>query len=120
MKVDGQLPTEIHCVQSADTIGDSVTVCVSEKPSAGAIWTIALFVRLDSGRYVVAEFQTQPANSIKYFNRVVAKACIPGAIGWSVSVTCDEAPGDADICVHSSKEGGAAFFELINMPPAPP
>lgn len=118
--VDGEFPTEIWFNGSEALTGDSVAVCMAEDPMAGAEWTVALYVKLHSGTYVVAEFRTQAANTIKFPNRIICKACIPGALGWMIVPTCNEAPGRANFEIHSSKYGGAPFFELVQMPLIPP
>ena len=88
---------------SPDLLGDSLSIHLTQAPGSAAVWVIRVDVHVAQGKFRLGQFSTLSPAAGASPSRTVAIANCPGAIGWSVQVSCVTPNEIAGCTLQSSK-----------------
>lgn len=88
---------------SPDLIGDSVSIHLTQAPGSVAVWNVRVDVHIAQGKYRLGNFTTISPAAGATPSRTIALATCPGAIGWSLQVSCVTAGEIAGFTLQSSR-----------------
>ena len=100
--VFGDTPNDVILDKSVKGVGDSLSIHLTQQADSDNAWTFLVDVHLAQGKFRLGQFTTLTPSSGEPASRAVALATCPGAIGWSVQVTCPDNDAIAGVTLDSS------------------
>lgn len=88
---------------SPDLIGDSLSIHLTQAAGSAAVWIVRVEVHVAQGKYRLGNFTTISPAAGATPSRTIALATCPGAIGWSLQVSCVTAGEIAGFTLQSSR-----------------